>query len=89
MESRSKKAGHFKKAALWAAATMAAIGGSALFAVTGKAAAASLAALILGLVCLMKGHGIGRGHGNGHYTSAHISAAAAARPLIDLRQHSF
>ena len=42
---------------MWAAGAMAALGTSALFAITGKAAIASLTALLLSLLCYFKGSG--------------------------------
>lgn len=42
---------------MWVAGALAALGSSALFALTGKAAVASLAALLLSMICYFRGQG--------------------------------
>lgn len=70
LAGRGKKKGS-KDAAIWAAGAAAALGTSALFALTGKAAITSLMALLLSLLCYFRGN-----HGS-HYTA---SGAIVATP---------
>lgn len=69
LTGRGKKKG--SKDHIWAAGAAAALGTSALFALTGKAAITSLMALLLSLLCYFRGH-----HGS-HYTA---SGAILATP---------
>lgn len=87
---RGKKKGS-KDSAVWAAGAIAALGSSALFAMSGKAVVVSMVALLLSMMCYFKGHG-----GSSSYTTATTGAISSpyrthqcAEAIIDVNAKDY